>query len=93
MKFFNPENRNRTERHREIWAAYEIAYTAVDFGASFSFVAGSILFFYEDLQTAGTWLFLIGSILFAGKPTIRFARELKYAAMGDYRDVAKRANG
>jgi hypothetical protein len=93
MALFSPENRDKTARHRRIWALYEIAYTAVDFGAAISFIIGSIFFFWESLQTAGTWLFLIGSILFAAKPSIRLAREIKLAAIGDYDDLEKRADG
>ena len=87
---FAPENRDKTARHRRIWALYEIAYTAVDFSAAACFVVGSVLFFRESLQTAGTWLFLIGSILFAAKPTIRLLREIKLAAIGDYEDLEQR---
>jgi hypothetical protein len=90
MPLFFPENRTKSDRHRRLWAAYEIAYTIVDFGAAFSFVIGSVLFFYASLQTAGTWLFLIGSILFAAKPSIRLFRELRLLALGDAEDVAKR---
>lgn len=93
MALFEPQNRNRSARHRRLWAAFEVAYTIVDFGAAASFVVGSVLFFFEELQTAGTWLFLIGSILFAAKPSIRLARELKLAAIGDTEDLAKRDNG
>ncbi len=93
MALFSPENRDKSLRHRRIWAAYEIAFTVVDFGAAISFVIGSVLFFWHSTQTAGTWLFLIGSILFAAKPSIRLARELKLAALGDIDDLAKRADG
>ncbi len=93
MALFSPENRDKSPRHRRIWAAYEIAYTAVDFGAAISFVVGSVFFFWESLQTAGTWLFLIGSILFAAKPTIRLLREIKLAAIGDYEDLEKSSDG
>ena len=57
------------------------------------FVIGSVMFLYESWQTFGTWLFIVGSILFATKPTLRLARELKLAAMGDADDLAKRLNG
>lgn len=90
MALFSPENRDKSARHRRIWAAFEIIYTAVDFGAAICFVVGSVLFFSEELQTAGTWLFLVGSILFAAKPSLRLARELRLAAIGDTDDLAKR---
>jgi hypothetical protein len=47
-----------------------------DFLAGFCFVFGSLFFFYQSLIYAGTWLFLVGSILFASKPTIRLAHQL-----------------
>ena len=93
MAIFSPQNRDKTARHRRIWAAYELVYTLVDFGAATCFVIGSVLFFYQSLQTAGTWFFLVGSVLFAAKPSLRLAREGKLAAIGDTEDLAKRLNG
>ena len=87
-----------TENHRDDpskthrYAMYEIAYTIVDFTAAILFVIGSVMFFYESLQTAGTWLFLIGSICFAAKPTIRLVRDIHLAAIGDEEDLAERAS-
>ncbi|MBF9034806.1 hypothetical protein HKCCE2091_11195 [Rhodobacterales bacterium HKCCE2091] len=92
MHLFRRDNRGRTEATKVIWARYEILYTAVDFGAALCFITGSILFFSEDLQTPGTWLFLVGSILFAAKPTIRFVREIHLYRMGYLDDLAKRAD-
>ncbi|SES16600.1 YrhK-like protein [Tranquillimonas rosea] len=93
MTLFHPGNRHKSGDHERIWAITEIVYTIVDFLAAFAFVIGSVFFFYKSLQTAGTWLFLIGSIFFAVKPSIRLARELKYAAMGDAKDVADKLEG
>ncbi|WP_163848575.1 YrhK family protein [Pseudooceanicola aestuarii] len=90
MKFFRHENRENSHRSRRIYALFEIAYTMVDFAAAATFIVGSVLFFFQDLQTAGTWFFLVGSILFAVKPTLRMARELKLASMGDTEDLAER---
>jgi hypothetical protein len=90
MQFFRHENREKSEASRDLWARYEIYYTFVDFGAAFAFIIGSVMFFSEDWQTPGTWLFLIGSILFAMKPTIRLVREIKLYRMGDYDDLAQR---
>ncbi|WP_375688808.1 YrhK family protein [Pseudooceanicola sp. LIPI14-2-Ac024] len=90
MRLFRHENRERSEASKDLWARYEIAYTLVDFGAAFTFIAGSIMFFSEAWQTVGTWMFLVGSFLFALKPTIRLAREIKLYRMGDYDDLAKR---
>lgn len=82
MSLFSPANRSLSPRHAEIWAAYEIAHTFVDFCAAALFVIGSVLFFFEATQIWATWAFLLGSICFALKPTIRLRRELKYLAMG-----------
>lgn len=92
MKLFRHETRQQTEASKDLWARFEILYTLVDFGAAFTFVLGSIFFFSEKLQTAGTWLFLIGSLLFAAKPTIRLVREIKLYRMGDKDDLAQRLN-
>lgn len=90
MPLFAPENRDRSERSRRIWAAFELAYTIVDFSAAVCFIVGSILFFYASLMTVGTWFFLVGSIMFAAKPALTFVREIKLAAIGDTEDLAKR---
>lgn len=47
-----------------------------DLGCGICFVIGSVFFFYQSLLYDGTWLFLIGSILFAAKPFIRLFHEL-----------------
>lgn len=88
MRLFDPNTRTRSPRHARIWAAWEIVYTIVDFAAAFLFIVGSVFFFYASLTYTGTWMFLIGSICFALKPTIRLTRELQYLAMGDVQDVA-----
>jgi hypothetical protein len=92
MKLFRHETRQRSETCRTIWARYEILYTCVDFGAALAFVAGSVMFFFEAWQTPGTWLFLLGSILFAAKPTLRLAREIHLYRLGDVDDLARRAH-
>ncbi|MEM5476407.1 YrhK family protein [Pacificibacter sp. AS14] len=86
MALFEPQYETQSSQARHVFALYEIAHTLVDFFAAVFFIIGSIMFFYENLQTAGTWLFLIGSILFATKPTLRLMRELKLLGMG--RDAA-----
>ena len=90
MPLFHPQNKDRSARHSAIYAAFEIAYTIIDFSAALCFIIGSVMFFSEDWQTPGTWLFLIGSILFACKPTLRLVRELRLVALGDVEDVAKK---
>lgn len=52
-------------------AVYYWLHLIVDFAAAASFVAGSWLFFYPSEQDTATWLFLVGSICFAWKPTLR----------------------
>ena len=90
MTLFHPENRERWKQHPKLYAAYEIAYTAVDFGAAALFIVGSVMFFYPSWETPGVWMFLIGSILFAAKPTLRLARELHMAARGRDQALASR---
>ncbi len=92
MKLFRHETRQRSEASRTLWARYEILYTCVDFGAALAFVVGSVMFFFEAWQTAGTWLFLLGSILFAAKPTLRLVREIHLYRLGDVDDLASRAH-
>jgi len=76
MPLFHPENAVRSERHRSLYARYELARTVVDFLAALCFVVGSLFYFTAETTLLGTWLFLVGSILFAVKPTIKLAREL-----------------
>lgn len=87
---FDPRQRTRTDRNAKLYANLEVAYTGVDFAAALSFVVGSVLFFFSATQTAGTWCFLVGSVCFALKPTIRLVRELRYRRMDDYEDLAER---
>lgn len=89
MKLFNPDNRTRSAEHKRIYAIYELAYTINDVCAAALFVVGSILFFSENTTYAGTWLFLIGSVMFGLRPMIKLMRELKYMRMDDYDDVTK----
>jgi hypothetical protein len=91
MAYFNPDNRTRTPRNRRLYAAYEIGYTAIDFAAASLFLVGSMLFFSDQTQNLGTTMFVIGSVCFALKPTLRLVREIHYAAIGDLDDLARRA--
>ncbi|HKK97410.1 MAG TPA: YrhK family protein [Marivita sp.] len=90
---FKRDHRRGNDEQRRIYAVFEIIYTLVDFIAALCFIVGSVMFFFEEWQTPGTWLFLIGSICFALKPTLRLVRELKLAAMGDDTDLADRFKG
>ncbi len=78
MALFAPENRQKSDRHSKVYTAYEIAHTLVDFGAAVCFIIGSVAFLFEDWQSFATWNFLIGSVLFAVKPTLRLMRELQF---------------
>ena len=90
---FDPKTRTETHSNARLFALYEIIYTLVDFAAAFLFIIGSILFFDEATVTFGTWLFLICSICFALKPTIRLTREIHYFRIGQVDELAKRAEG
>ncbi len=90
MKLFQHENRQASEESRLLYARFEVAYTLVEFLAAILFIIGSVMFFYETMQTAGTWMFLIGSFFFATKPTLRVIREIKLYRMGDVADLAQR---
>jgi hypothetical protein len=85
---FNPDNHNRSELHKKIYAYSELAHTVVDFSAAALFVVGSILFFNEATVVAGTWLFLVGSVFFGLRPSIKLVRELAYLRIGDFDDLA-----
>lgn len=87
---FEHDHRAKGPRQRRVYAAFEIAYTVVDFAAAATFVIGSVMFFFSAWEVTGTWFFLVGSILFGLKPTLRLAREFKLARMGDDSDLEAR---
>ncbi len=91
MKIFDIRNRNLNEDTRRVYARFELLYTLIDFLAAFLFIIGSIMFFYPKWVDTGTWMFLVGSIFFASKPTVRMAREIKLYRMGKLEDLADRA--
>lgn len=91
MRLFSPLDRRFDKAGARTWARFEIAYTTVDFLAALLFLVGSVLFFDEATQRTGTWLFLIGSLFFALKPTLRLARELWFLRKGDEATLARRA--
>ncbi len=84
---FDPQNHTRSARHKKVYAYCELLYTVVDFSAAVLFVIGSVLFFNEATAIAGTWLFLVGSIFFGLRPSIKLGRELAYIRLGDFEDV------
>lgn len=91
MKLFDLETRTKSARHRRLYAIYEIVYTMVDFSAAILFLIGSVMFFYQSLTIPGTWCFVVGSVFFAAKPTLRLIRELHMLAMGDFEELAEQA--
>ena len=90
MAIFDPANHTRSDTHRRIYVWHKIAYTTVDFLAAVLFIVGSILFFDERTTYAGTWLFLIGSIFFALRPTTTLVREVAYGWAGRNEDTGTR---
>lgn len=91
MKLFDPTAAQRSPRHTRLYALYELGFTIVDFLASFQFIAGSFLFFYPSTTELGTWLFLVGSVCFGVKPSIRLIREFHLLWLGDADVLAERA--
>jgi len=78
---FHPKLFSATPEHIRVYGFYERLYTLVDFTAAIMFVIGSWLFFYPAEAVPATWLFLIGSICFAARPTVRVAREFHLARL------------
>ncbi len=87
---FRQENRECSEAARRLYAWTELLHTAVDFLAAAMFLVGSILFFGAATQYAATWLFVLGSLAFASKPTIRLWREIRLYRMGKIEELAER---
>lgn len=77
--FFDGSLHGVKTNKRKLYAIFEILYTMVDFFAAVSFTIGSVIFLYPKLMHAATWFFIVGSLLFALKPTIRVIGEIKLA--------------
>ncbi|SNR24870.1 YrhK family protein [Puniceibacterium sediminis] len=92
MNLFDHSNRDRNDGTRRIYALYEIAHTSVDFSAAACFLIGSVLFLWPAYETAAIWLFIIGSVFFMAKPTLRLLRELHLYRMGKLDTLAKRTD-
>ncbi|WP_422373448.1 YrhK family protein [Hoeflea sp.] len=90
MPIFKPSHRRQYVSDKVFYAWFELIYTFVDVSAALLFIIGSVMFFSENWQTAGTWCFLFGSICFALKPTMRIIREVRYFRENDLDDLAKR---
>nr|WP_074221602.1 YrhK family protein [Rhodovulum sp. ES.010] len=93
MKLFQHANRMRNADTRRVYAAYELAYTLADFAAATCFIVGSVLFFWDWLETPAIWFFVLGSVMFFVKPSIRLAREIRLWRMGEVDRLARRAEG
>lgn len=76
---FNARQAAASPQHAAVYARYEKLYNLIDFCAAAAFVVGSALFFFPARQESATWAFLIGSILFAARPTVRVLREFHLA--------------
>ncbi len=76
FRLLDPVLNDLSPRHVEIFWRYQVVRTAVDFAAAACFLVGSICFFFASITTAADWLFLVGSVLFAVKPTIDLVRSL-----------------
>lgn len=55
---------------------YEILSIVNDILVALWFIVGSVLFFSATTTTAGTWLFLLGSVQLLIRPVIRLARHV-----------------
>lgn len=91
MHLFTNEARQRNAETRKVYAAYEIAHTAVDFVAAICFLIGSILFLWPVYEIPAVWLFIVGSVFFCLKPTLRLSREIHLWRMGRLDTLAERA--
>jgi hypothetical protein len=76
MKLFDHHLRTQSKAAIELQRIYEIFHLLVDFLAATMFVIGSALFFFPSTTYAATWLFLIGSVFFGLKPTLKLVREV-----------------
>ena len=89
-KLFHPRMPPMSAEDMRRHAMFEIAHTAADFTAALSFVIGSVMFFFSAWIVPGTWFFLVGSVLFALKPTIKLWREVDYVRRGRVAVVAEK---
>lgn len=87
---FTRDHQHQTREHSKLYAGFEIAYTVVDFLAAVLFIVGSIFFFRESTTILATWLFLMGSVCFALKPTLRLIREVKLLRLDEVQRLAGR---
>lgn len=91
VRIFDPRARQVTSQQARRYAMFEVMHTTADFLAAMLFVIGSILFFSEQTKVAATFCFLIGSLFFAAKPSIRLVREVWLARLDKADELAGRA--
>jgi hypothetical protein len=70
----DPSLNTLTPRHSEIYRRYQVVRVVISFGTAACFVAGSLLFLSPSTTGAAARLFLVGSLMFAVKPTIDMIR-------------------
>lgn len=64
---------------------YEVLSIVNDFFIALWFLAGSIIFLYPSLEKVAAWLFIIGSVQFLIRPTIRLMAHLHLQRAPDSR--------
>lgn len=89
MKLFH-DRRGESDETRRLYALYELLHTVADFIAAFLFLTGSVLLLWADTEGVAIWLFIVGSVFFCLKPTLKLVRELRLASTGDTEDLAER---
>jgi F0F1-type ATP synthase assembly protein I len=87
--FFDGSLNGVKANKRKAYAVFEILYTTVDFLAAVAFTIGSVMFLYAEFTNTAKWFFIIGSLLFAFKPTIRVVREIRLATTGHGDEVGE----
>lgn len=60
---------------------YEVLSIVNDILVALWFTVGSVLFFSDATTTAGTWLFLVGSVELMIRPLIRLSRRVHLGRM------------
>jgi hypothetical protein len=72
---------NTTPPHRthpDRLSASALVFTLLDLGAALMFFIGSVLFFDPQTEHAGTWMFVVGSLMFGVRPGITLWRALSW---------------
>ncbi|UKA77128.1 YrhK family protein [Arthrobacter sp. FW306-07-I] len=88
-RLFDARGSQRSSAHEQVYASIEVIYTVVDFTAAGLFIIGSVLFFSPEAKVPALWCFLVGSICFALKPTLRLIRQFRYLKLDKIDKLAK----